>query len=580
MTGLVRNFLSSFAHQLLVLFTLLSFLAAALLGLFSVIVGAGEGESAAALAETLAFWCFWVTNGFLVCYLILVKAFRRIIFAPEKPEDEDNRTWMVLTFTFFLMSAVSLFLLALLFGFFTGIDHQLIAQEIAADGWGPLDSKIFWTVVGGAMLLKMLFLLTAPLYGLILVQGRRPGPNTTRHLRSAFFFLFFGTSTVFFLWPVLYQFLLVRLAVPHDPTSACWGVIASFVIFFLYISLLLSFALRYRMMVRLRYRVPFVFMTLIIVCTAFGLAYYSRDHSLQLSDVPGFRQYVQPTRGNFRYFQDTDELGSPLTRLYFTDLLGRDLARDDSGEGAASYAYRLLEVGEGFQFPPGRADLPVDAGAERLLGLLKDRLLFLAKQERPFYLILVGGSDLPPRLRRSAQAHEHTLALERVRECKKALLAKLPGGFNADHILCLPTGSTNGLTGACATLAALCPPRRVVGSALLVAVPAARSGDPEASPALRAVVEPGARNYVSQYITLLDAFFYSGYTVTTTGYGLLPLDSVVKLYTTMENLFEVLIIAGLLGIVLSVRPSSFRFAKVTKRRENDNINDREGGEGP
>jgi hypothetical protein len=332
---------------------------------------------------------------------------------------------------------------------------------------------------------------------------------------------------------------------------------------------LLSFTLRYRKMVRLRYRVPFVFMTLIIVCTAFGLAYYSRDHSLQLSDVPGFRQYVQPTRGNFRYFQDADQLGSPLTSVHFTNLLGQKPQDKEAGDG---YAYRLIEMEGGFTFPFGSSSLEKDADNKSYLSKLRKNLLSLLKEGRPFHLLLVGGSDLAPEERRKAGPRHHGLAMERVRTCKRELLAILPEDFNEDHILCLPTGTTNGLEKACGTLAALCPPQRTVGSAVLAALPPVSGEDQAVAPNIRAVVVPGERKRVSQYITLLDAFFYSGYTVTTTGYGLLPLDSVVKLYTTMENLFEVLIIAGLLGIVLSVRHGD-------EASQNDRMNKGETGEG-
>jgi len=56
---------------------------------------------------------------------------------------------------------------------------------------------------------------------------------------------------------------------------------------------------------------------------------------------------------------------------------------------------------------------------------------------------------------------------------------------------------------------------------------------------------------VSEYITLLDAMFYSSYTVTTTGYGIVPLDKWVKFFTIFENLIEFLIVTGLISVILS-----------------------------
>ena len=54
----------------------------------------------------------------------------------------------------------------------------------------------------------------------------------------------------------------------------------------------------------------------------------------------------------------------------------------------------------------------------------------------------------------------------------------------------------------------------------------------------------------SNYITLLDAMFYSSYTVTTTGYGIVPLDKWIKFFTIFENLIEFLIVTGFIGVVI------------------------------
>jgi len=56
----------------------------------------------------------------------------------------------------------------------------------------------------------------------------------------------------------------------------------------------------------------------------------------------------------------------------------------------------------------------------------------------------------------------------------------------------------------------------------------------------------------SDYITLLDAMFYSSYTVTTTGYGITPLDKWIKFFTAFENLFEFVIVNLVVGVVISV----------------------------
>jgi hypothetical protein len=550
MTSWVKNLLCTSAHLLLAVASMSSFLVAALLGVLSVAIGTGENGDPV-IARLTSFWCFVAVDVFLLCFLVQLIAFKPLMFAPEHSPGTETSNWARLATSFSLLSIVSLFLLAWLHEFFKDIDLGLIAQAIPADGWDPLDGIIFSVIVGAAMAVQMVFAVIAGLYVVFRLRGRQPEKRNGQHLRSFFFFVFFGTSTVFFMWPALYQFLLVRLAVPHDTVAAYWVILASLALLFAYITILLSFALRYGKMVRLRYRIPFVFMTLIIVCTIFGLAYYSRDHSLQVQDVPGFRQYVQPTRGNFRYFVSTDELGSPLARVYFTDLLGREAHPE--GEGGAGHAYRVVELEFAFDFAPGHNDLrPQKTGQQESLERLAEHLLFLQKQGRPFHLLLVGGSNLGRARRLQADSDDHALAWQRVQDCKRELLQELPKGFNPDHILCLPSGSTQRISDACGTLPGLCPPKGVVGSAALVGLPRTAPGDQGVGPNLHAVVLPGEREQVSQYITLLDALFYSSYTVTTTGYGLIPLDSVIKLYTTFENLFEVLIIAGLLAIVLSV----------------------------
>jgi len=57
---------------------------------------------------------------------------------------------------------------------------------------------------------------------------------------------------------------------------------------------------------------------------------------------------------------------------------------------------------------------------------------------------------------------------------------------------------------------------------------------------------------VSDYITLLDAMFYSSYTVTTTGYGMIPLDKWIKFFTVFENLFEFVIVNLVIGVIIGV----------------------------
>lgn len=57
------------------------------------------------------------------------------------------------------------------------------------------------------------------------------------------------------------------------------------------------------------------------------------------------------------------------------------------------------------------------------------------------------------------------------------------------------------------------------------------------------------RHY-SAAITLIDSMFYSIYTVTTTGYGIIPLSGSIKFFTSFENIFELLIVVVLLGVVI------------------------------
>ena len=64
--------------------------------------------------------------------------------------------------------------------------------------------------------------------------------------------------------------------------------------------------------------------------------------------------------------------------------------------------------------------------------------------------------------------------------------------------------------------------------------------------------------HYSDAITLTDAMFYSMYTVTTTGYGIIPLSGSIKAFTAFENIFELIIIAVLLGIVIGDRFSGVR----------------------
>ncbi|NDV23815.1 potassium channel family protein [Desulfovibrio sp. JC022] len=79
----------------------------------------------------------------------------------------------------------------------------------------------------------------------------------------------------------------------------------------------------------------------------------------------------------------------------------------------------------------------------------------------------------------------------------------------------------------------------------------------ETSPALSNVYVKDPLHY-SDAITLVDSMFYSMYTVTTTGYGIIPLSGSIKFFTTFENIFELLVIAVLLGIVIGNPPSMRR----------------------
>ncbi|GEM_PF-6925988 len=63
-------------------------------------------------------------------------------------------------------------------------------------------------------------------------------------------------------------------------------------------------------------------------------------------------------------------------------------------------------------------------------------------------------------------------------------------------------------------------------------------------------IDEGDKNKKSSHsITLLDALFYSSYSITTTGYGIIPLDCWIKLLTFIENIFEALIITGIMGSI-------------------------------
>ncbi len=62
---------------------------------------------------------------------------------------------------------------------------------------------------------------------------------------------------------------------------------------------------------------------------------------------------------------------------------------------------------------------------------------------------------------------------------------------------------------------------------------------------LKEVINEGDKS--SHPVTLLDALFYSSYSITTTGYGIIPLDRWIKLLTFIENIFEVIIITGIIG---------------------------------
>ncbi|WP_029896546.1 ion channel [Desulfohalovibrio reitneri] len=83
-------------------------------------------------------------------------------------------------------------------------------------------------------------------------------------------------------------------------------------------------------------------------------------------------------------------------------------------------------------------------------------------------------------------------------------------------------------------------------------------------------------NY-TQSVTLADALFYSSYTVTTTGYGIVPLAEEIKLYTALENVFELVIISILVAAALSerIKPSCLRKFEVTGVRRRSRQEDAE-----